>query len=225
MRELNFTKEHTKIAKGVAILLMLTHHLFAFPDRIHLDQGYISLFSIGGNNIEFIMGVFGNICVSMYIFLSGYGIYMSSLKNGKITLKDSFKRLKKLYINYWIVFIIFVPIGFIFFNKELNIREFILNFVGWSSSYNGEWWFFRLYVELILLVPILKYLINDSLLKSIVNITILLFFSKVIGYGINAGIDKFIPSLIVYEVHDILFWKHVFLWGIYVLNLIFIKKF
>ena len=94
-----------------------------------------------------------------------------------------------------------------------------------NSSYNGEWWFFRLYVELILLVPILKYLINDSLLKSIVNITILLFFSKVIGYGINAGIDKFIPSLIVYEVHDILFWKHVFLWGIYVLNLIFIQKF
>lgn len=81
MRELNFTKEHTKIAKGIAILLMLTHHLFAFPDRIHLDQGYISLFSIGDNNIEFIMGVFGNICISMYIFLSGYGnIYVKSEK-------------------------------------------------------------------------------------------------------------------------------------------------
>ena len=213
MKKLNFTKEHTKIAKGVAILLMLTHHLFAFPDRIHLDQGYISLFSIGGNNIEFIMGVFGNICVSMYIFLSGYGIYMSSLKNGKITLKDSFKRLKKLYINYWIVFIIFVPIGFIFFNKELNIREFILNFVGWSSSYNGEWWFFKLYVELILLVPILKHLVNDSLFKSIVNITVVLLFSKVIEYGINMGIDKFIPSLILYEVHDILFWQACFFIG------------
>ena len=213
MRELNFTKEHTKIAKGVAILLMLTHHLFAFPDRIHLDQGYISLFSIGGNNIEFIMGVFGNICVSMYIFLSGYGIYMSSLKNGKITLKDSFKRLKKLYINYWIVFIIFVPIGFIFFNKELNIREFILNFVGWSSSYNGEWWFFKLYVELILLVSILKHIVNDGLFKSIVNITVVLLFSKVIEYGINMGIDKFIPSLILYEVHDILFWQACFFIG------------
>ena len=213
MKKLSFTREHTKIAKGVAILLMLTYHLFAFPDRIHLDQGYISLFSIGGSNIEFIMGGFGKICVSMYIFLSGYGIYMSSLKEGKITLKDSFKRLKKLYINYWIVFIIFVPIGFIFFNKELNIREFILNFVGWSSSYNDEWWFFKLYVELILLVPILKYLINDSLWKSIVNITILLFFSKVIGYGINRGIDKFIPSFIVYEVHDILFWQACFFIG------------
>lgn len=213
MSELNFTKEHTKIAKGVAILLMLIHHLFAFPDRINLNQGYVSLLSIGGNNIEFIIGIFGKICVSMYIFLSGYGIYMSSLKSNKITLKYSLVRLKKLYINYWIVFIIFVPIGFIFFNRELNIREFILNFVGWSSSYNGEWWFFRLYVELILLVPILKYLINDSLWKSIVNITVLLIFSKVIGYGINMGIDKFIPSLIVYEVHDILFWQACFFIG------------
>lgn len=139
MQELNFTKDHTKIAKGVAILLMLTHHLFAFPERIHLSQGYISILSIGNNNIEFILGVFGKICVSIYMFLSGYGIYMSSLRKNNITLSNSFNRIKKLYINYWIVFILFVPIGFIFFNNQLNIREFILNFIGWSSSYNGEW--------------------------------------------------------------------------------------
>lgn len=50
-------------------------------------------------------------------------------------------------------------------------------------------------------------------MKSIVNITVLLFFSKVIGYGINMGIDKFILSLIVYEVHDILFWQACFFIG------------
>ncbi len=88
-----------------------------------------------------------------------------------------------------------------------------MNFIGWSSSYNGEWWFFRLYVELILLVPILKFIINDNLLKSIINVTVLLLFSKIIEYGINAGIDKFIPSLIVYEVRDILFWQACFFIG------------
>lgn len=214
MRELNFTKEHTKIAKGVAILLMLTHHLFAFPDRIHIEASYLSILSISGNNVEFILGVFGKICVSIYIFLSGYGIYMSSAKKESITLKNSFKRIKKLYINYWIVFIIFIPIGFIFFNKELNMREFILNFIGWSSSYNGEWWFFRLYVELILIVPILKYIINDNLLKSMINIMLLLFLSKIIGYGINSEINiNFMTNLILYEMHDLFFWQACFFIG------------
>lgn len=29
-----FTKEDTKVIKGIAIILMLTHHLWGFPDRI-----------------------------------------------------------------------------------------------------------------------------------------------------------------------------------------------
>lgn len=77
---MQFTKEHTKIAKGVAILLMLTHHLFAFPDRIHIQPGYIPILTISGENIGGILVTFGNICVSMYMFLSGYRIYMSSVK-------------------------------------------------------------------------------------------------------------------------------------------------
>ena len=38
MEQLNFTKEYIKIVKRVAILLMRTHHLFAFPDRIHINR-------------------------------------------------------------------------------------------------------------------------------------------------------------------------------------------
>lgn len=214
MQKLNFTKEHTKIVKGVAILLMLTHHLFAFPDRIHIQPGYISMLSISGKTIEYLLGVFGNICVSMYMFLSGYGIYMSSLKQGKITLRDSFKRIKKLYINYWIVFVVFVPIGFIFFNQELNIRELILNFVGLSSSYNNEWWFFILYIELMLVVPLLNYIIRDDLLKSVINVVGLLVIGKAMGIGIDAGLNLGkIPNLIIYRIKDLIFWQTYFLIG------------
>ena len=37
----SFTRESTKIAKGFAIVLMLCHHLFAFPDRIGANASYI----------------------------------------------------------------------------------------------------------------------------------------------------------------------------------------
>lgn len=32
--KMNFTKEDTKVIKGIAIVLMM-YHLFAFPDRIY----------------------------------------------------------------------------------------------------------------------------------------------------------------------------------------------
>ena len=211
MKELNFTKKHTQIAKEVAILLMLAHHLFAFPARIYVEQGYISMLSIRGYNIEYIIGRFGSLCVAIYLFLSGYGIYMIIQKKGIFTLKDAFKRVKNMYINYWIVFIIFIPLGFIFFNKNFNIREFLLNLVGLSSSYNGEWWFFRLYIELILVVPLLKIVVSDNVFKSLINITGLVILSKVL---IIIPSIKYITSSIIYEdITDLLYFQGSFCMG------------
>ena len=41
-----FTKKHTDIAKGIAILLMVYHHLFVIPERI--GGNYVSLLRFGG---------------------------------------------------------------------------------------------------------------------------------------------------------------------------------
>lgn len=216
MRELRFTKEHTQIAKGIAILLMLAHHLFAFPDRIHVDLGYISILSIRGHNIEYLIGIFGKLCVSMYLFLSGYGIYIIIQNKGIFTFKESFKRVKSIYINYWIVFTIFIPIGFIFFNKNFNIIEFMSNFIGISSSYNGEWWFFRLYIELILLLPILKFIVNENLFKSLVNVVGLLLLSKILNKALNIlpyNIDQITNTIIYRDIIILLNWQAVFLGG------------
>lgn len=187
--ELNFTKDHVLIAKAVAIILMFIHHLFAFPDRT-IGNEYSSLIQYNGKNIEVYIGIFGKICVAIYLFLSGYGMaIVNKKKNFKIN--DSINRLRILYINYWIVFILFIPIGFIFYGKTLEIKEFILNFIGMNSSYNGEWWFFRVYVLLILTLPITKKIISKDFFKS---------FFRILGiYSIyiiiNLGFKSF-PNLI-----------------------------
>lgn len=41
---MEFTKEKTNIAKGVAICLMLVHHLYAFSDRLLDGNTYIPVF-------------------------------------------------------------------------------------------------------------------------------------------------------------------------------------
>lgn len=67
-----FTKEHTQVAKGVALLLMLYDHLY------WMDYGkytaFIKLPNV--NDIPWLIGSVGNICVAMFLFLSGYGMFL-----------------------------------------------------------------------------------------------------------------------------------------------------
>lgn len=44
----SFTKEHTAVAKGIAILVMFYHHLFVIEERIHCD--YIPLLKFAGHD-------------------------------------------------------------------------------------------------------------------------------------------------------------------------------
>lgn len=57
--------------KGIAIILMLIHHLFAYPIRISPDIPVYHI--VNSVDLEMYLGLFGKICVSMFLFLSGYG--------------------------------------------------------------------------------------------------------------------------------------------------------
>ena len=137
-KKIEFTREDTSIAKGIAIILMFTHHLFTFPDRIRSGSEYLSLFSISGDNIELIVGRFGKICVAMFLFLSGFGIYKQFIKDKNNIYFILFNKIKKIYINYWIIFLIFIPISFVLGIREFNLVEFFNNFIAYKSTYNGE---------------------------------------------------------------------------------------
>ncbi|MBU3142610.1 acyltransferase family protein [Clostridium sp. CF012] len=210
-----FTKAHTQIAKGLAITLMMIHHLFRFPDRIQ-NVSYISILHFGNTSIEYLLGDFGNICIAMYLFLSGYGLCKASLKKERVTLKDSLGKILKFLINYWVVFIIFVPVGLIWFSNsaryQFNIRFFMANFFTLSSSYNSEWWFVRLYIELLLLFPLIVRILKGSIIAS---------FATSLGFYIVAIIMELIPviipklaflkkSFIYGDIRNILFWQMVF---------------
>lgn len=162
--EKGITKEQSKALQGLAILMMLYHHLFSTPEALGVQ--YHSLLNIGGVNIELRMAWFFKICVGIYAFVSGYGLAKSSATQspsyddsfGKILFKDYKFVLKKLFsffLQYWLVFILFVPIGFIFFGKPVVISELLLNLFGISSSYNGAWWYVFQYMKMLLVFPLI----------------------------------------------------------------------
>lgn len=217
-KHFEFTKAHTQIAKGIAITLMMIHHLFRFPDRIE-KVSYISILPLGNLRLEYLLGDFGNICIAMYLFLSGYGLYMSSIKKESFSIKDSWGKIIKFLLNYWVAFIIFVPIGLIWFSDSaryhFNIISFLANFTTLSSSYNSEWWVVRLYIELLLLFPLIKRILK----RGIIVATVTSF-----GFYIVAIMMELIPvilprlsflkkSFIYGDIRNILFWQITFCIG------------
>ena len=103
-----FTKDDTTLMKGLAILLMLAHHLWGFGDRLVSE---LPMVSVTARGMEFtgLIGGYGKICVSMFMFLGGFGTYLWYTREKA----DWFSKIRKLYLSYWKVFFVFVPIGFL----------------------------------------------------------------------------------------------------------------
>lgn len=155
-----FTREDTKAFKGVAVLLMMAAHLTVFPDRMPIGYEIIPMATVSGRDIEDIIGTFAKISVSIFMFLGGYGMWCQADAHGDGQVSIG-KHIVKLYQSLWKVMLIFVPIGFLFFEdqpayaartsqcykfSEFSWETFLRNFTGWHASYNGEWWFFRAYL-------------------------------------------------------------------------------
>jgi len=135
--------------KSIAILMMLCLHLF--------NRDYKGLFEpllfIGKQPLTYYISLFCDACVPIFAFVSGYGLYYKFVQNKTVFVKDNVIRLKKLYINYWIIILIFpIIIGLILKIPGYpgSWDKFLVNFFGVDTSYNGAWWFFTVYVLFVL---------------------------------------------------------------------------
>lgn len=134
--------------KALAILMMLFLHLFNRP-----YQGLFEpLFFLGNMPISYYISLFCDSCVPIFCFVSGYGLYFTYLKNPTSYNFSNFLRIKKLFINYWIILILFaVFLGYVL-NKPGypgSFTTFVLNFSSLKITYNGAWWFLFIYLLLI----------------------------------------------------------------------------
>ena len=165
------TKRKSLILKCIAVSLMVWLHTFGFPNRVE-GETYISIVQLGGKNIELILANFGSVCVGMFLFLSGYGLYQTYNEN--ITYSGVISRVFKLYLNFWSVFIIFISLAMLLGKYQFNIKIFLLNFFALSSSYNAEWWFLRLYIMLVLLYPVIVQILLKYSNKRVLLVSFLL---------------------------------------------------
>lgn len=201
MRKWSFDvrKDDTLTVKGIAIILMLVHHLFAFPNRLVGGTSFVSMFSFADNTtFEWHFSAFSKICVAMFTLLAGYGIFKSYFPK-YCAAEDRcesyiffFKyRLKKLYFKVWPVFLVFVPLGF--FLKKPNVTPYVAQWIKNAllidTNFNFEWWFLTEYVILILLTPIVMWFFSRKRSNLYNDMVWIILF--------NVFMSKFVLSFIL----------------------------
>ena len=165
---MTLSKQDTNILKGIALLLLLAHHLFyknpGLYDDVHLKGDYYLVQTVG---------YAAKICVAIFVFLSGYGLSMKYKEVIRFDKKRFYiERFTKLMLNYWLIWLIFVPISVLFLGPSLQetygsflpLKLFLdliglINVVGWYG-YNQTWWFYSCIILLYAMFPIIHIYAN-----------------------------------------------------------------
>lgn len=175
---MDISKRDSKVLKGIAIISMLMLHLFCRKENLP----YTPLIWIGETPLIYYLGLFGDICVSIFCFISGYAHYIQS--SNKITTRERYIHLLRFFIKFLVIVLLSSLIGLISRNPTLpgNWKEFIFNCLTIKNSYNGAWWYVNTYLLIVLLQPIF-YRFTRNCPAWFVLISGFAFYT--IGYGIR----------------------------------------
>lgn len=159
--------DESNALKGIALVLLLCHHLFYIQNGL-FDDIYIS-----GHGLVNTFGILCKVCVALFVFLSGYGLTASVKKFSIIDWKHFFlHRYIKLYLNYWLIWILFVPFGVFCLDigfERVYGNDFFLPFIADLTGtinmfgrygYNPTWWFYSCIIVLYALFPLILKALN-----------------------------------------------------------------
>jgi hypothetical protein len=149
---LSITKKQSHQIQSIAILMMLFLHLF--------NRDYKGLFQplifLGKQPISYYFSLFSDACVPIFAFISGYGLYYKYNENSQTYKGDNRKKIKELYVKYWLILVIFAVVLGLAIGKEGypgSWLKLILNITALNPSYNGAWWFFTTYILFVISSP------------------------------------------------------------------------
>ena len=177
IRNENLTKEDSNAIKGIAICMMLIHHLFYSLDFvIKMDIDFSLFTAYQANSIA----LFFKICVPIFVFISSYGITTKFVEQGinelnaKYFEKYAVKRYFYMMIPFWVVFILATIIcnvvgirSFheIYGNGKMACIYIIIDFLGLANCFNTPilnvtWWYMSLAILLVFVMPFIYIIVK-----------------------------------------------------------------
>ena len=167
-----FRREDTYSLRGICMIMIIIHHLFQYT-RHYYNINYPNFFS-------FILQSLGFLSTGVFFFLSGYGMYKSLEKQGKVTAKYIFRHIKKLYAPF--LFILFLTILYDSSINGFDFTSYIVSLFSMDLLHYNNLWFLKVITLLYLFVMLV------SLFFISMRIRVLIVFGGVTLYSIVAAI-------------------------------------
>lgn len=210
-RKSAFSVDDSWVLKGIAIILMMFHHCYRTVDRF---EGYtVSFFPFTQDRIVELSYMF-KICVSIFAFISGYGLYLSA-KNKcndiKSTEKWTISRLIKTLSGFWFVYVLVFISTQIYaqYPQQVYCTESytlggiwaVIDFLGLANLFAtptlvGTWWYMSAAIVFIIAVPLSIKWIDKLGLFSL--LAILIIIPRILGLDYLGGTSAyiFLPAMI-----------------------------
>ena len=207
-----FDKNASLMLKGIAIILLVFHHGFRLSD---IYKGFeVSFFPFNETSIINLAQA-SKICVSMFVFVSGYGLYLDYAKKNVTAQRWSLKRFLKTFSKYWFVWFLVAVIcqlingqtGRLYFADGIDkgIVYCLIDMFGLSYTFNtptldSVWWYMGAVLTFILSMPfVYKCRHNLLLLTACVLVLprILLGHDGAVVYGSGMSAFTFFGEFLI----------------------------
>lgn len=175
---MKFTKEHTMQMKGIALIILLFHHCFLNAQRwatvpyekLATTKGWgyypISFAPFSSHTIQYLAS-FSKICVAMFVFMTGYGMWVSYESQKKKTTMSNYikKRMVTLMTGFLIIFVVTeilaIPTGRfieVYGHDFRSVVYMIIDALGLAKLLGTPlfcltWWYMSLAIVLIMIFP------------------------------------------------------------------------
>ena len=160
MNQKSFSPRETNVVKGVAVCMLLAHHLF-----LCRTQNYVWLLPMAAEILE---SEIMSACVPVFLLLSGMGLTYSYEKKKTSDIFFSLRHTWKLMLSFWFIFILFVPLGLAFAHNPISVygtgwagfKNALIDFLGFAAQWNTptmntSWWYMSALIPLYLVFPLL----------------------------------------------------------------------
>lgn len=141
--------------KGAAIIMMVFHHLFAYPSwwRTSFVPSFYSFIPL--ENITEI-GECMKMCIPIYAFITGYGLSCTFVSKNLLEMyKWSFRKISFTLLNYWVILgMVETPI-FVGGHQLVSAKGIISNLFGIGELIIPFAWYISFYVIVLLVSPLL----------------------------------------------------------------------
>ena len=213
--EHGFSKSLTQELKGFAILAIVFAHI-----------GY---YLTNNNHFLFPLSIAAGVGVNLFLFLSGFGLVMSSISKKSTVLQFYKNRLKKLYVPMLFTLLLFISLDFLILNKTYGLLYMGQSFLGFFLhadlfiDINSPLWYFTFIIFYYLLFPvvfyrkqpwisgiilfILSYLLilsNPTFLQNVIYLYRTHFIAFPLGVFVAGLIIKYKNSSLESKIKDIL---------------------